>query len=70
MVGTVKSIDPGNQSGVIFCEATGEDVAFHFSSVASQNYKMLHQGQKVQFYIEQGSQATDRRVATKVTAVN
>lgn len=70
MFGTVKAIDPYTRSGIIFCEATGEDVRFDFAAVASQNYKMLHQGQQVQFYIEQGSQSSESRVATKVTAVN
>lgn len=70
MVGVIKSFDQNNFSGVIACSSIGEDVSFSLPSIASQHYKQLHVGQRVQFYIEQGSQNDSHLVATKVTAVD
>lgn len=70
MIGKIKSIDMNNGSGVITSSQTGKDIPFSFPAVASNNYKLLHQGQKVQFYVQQGSQSNENMVATKVTAVD
>ncbi|HEX2939171.1 MAG TPA: cold shock domain-containing protein [Ruminiclostridium sp.] len=69
MIGTIKSFDNENRSGVISCESTGEEIQFSYPSIASANYKMFHPGQKVTFFVEQGSQDKNQHVATKVTAI-
>lgn len=69
MIGTVKSFDQNNFSGVISCENTGEEVPFSLPTIASQHYKEMRPGQKVNFYIEQGSQTQDKHTATKVTVI-
>lgn len=70
MIGIIKSFDQNNFSGVITCSSTGEDVSFSLPSIASAHYKQLYEGQRVQFYIEQGSQNESHHIATKVTAVD
>jgi Cold shock proteins len=69
MIGTVKSFDQNNFSGVIACAQTGEEIPFSLPAIASQHYKTLHPGQKVNFYVEQGAQTAGCRAATKVTAI-
>lgn len=53
MEGTVKWFSP--EKGYGFIErAGGDDVFVHFSAIMSEGYKTLHEGQRVQFDIENG----------------
>lgn len=69
MIGVIKSFDADKYSGTITCSSTGEEIRFSLPSIASQHYKQLRVGQRVTFFVEQGSQDQNEHVATKVTAV-
>lgn len=68
MLGTVKSYNPATFSGTIACESTGEVVSFTGSALMNKEAG-LQCGQKVSFYVEQGSQGKKQPVATRVTPV-
>ena len=53
MYGTVKWFNPEKGFGFIEREG-GEDVFVHFSSIKSEGFKTLDEGQRVQFDVEQG----------------
>jgi CspA family cold shock protein len=52
-VGTVKWFNNAKGFGFIQRE-NGEDVFVHFSSIVSEGYKSLKEGQKVEFKLGQG----------------
>ncbi|MBZ0181972.1 MAG: cold-shock protein [Melioribacteraceae bacterium] len=52
-VGTVKWFNNAKGFGFIQRES-GEDVFVHFSSIVSEGYKSLKEGQKVEFKLGQG----------------
>jgi CspA family cold shock protein len=66
MLGTVKWFNAEKGFGFIEQEGGGEDVFVHFSSIQSQGYKSLDEGQKVQFDIEKGQRGPQ---ASNVTLV-
>jgi CspA family cold shock protein len=51
--GTVKWFNPAKGYGFIGREG-GEDVFVHFSAVQMDGYKVLKEGQKVEFEVEKG----------------
>ena len=53
MVGTVKWFNAEKGFGFIERES-GEDVFVHFSAIATDGYRSLNEGQKVEFETEQG----------------
>lgn len=53
MVGTVKWFNADKGFGFIERES-GEDVFVHFSAIATDGYRTLNEGQKVEFETEQG----------------
>lgn len=69
MTGIVKSVDETNNSGIITCSATGDEVTFYFSAIGSTRHRLLHAGQKVSFYVKSGSQDDGKLYATNVTAI-
>ncbi len=52
-VGTVKWFNPAKGYGFIGRE-DGEDVFVHFSAVQMDGYKVLKEGQNVEFEVEKG----------------
>ena len=52
-VGTVKWFNNAKGFGFVQRE-NGEDVFVHFSSIVSEGYKSLKEGQKVEFKLGQG----------------
>jgi CspA family cold shock protein len=52
-LGTVKWFNPAKGYGFIGREG-GEDVFVHFSAVQMDGYKVLKEGQKVEFEVEKG----------------
>ena len=63
--GTVKWFNAEKGYGFITNDASGEDVFVHYSSIVSEGYKSLNEGQKVTFEIE-----SDPRDSRKLRAVN
>ena len=52
--GTVKWLDDAKGFGFITPDEGGEDLFAHFSSVQTQGFKTLKEGQKVSFDVVQG----------------
>ena len=63
--GTVKWFNAEKGYGFITNDANGEDVFVHYSSIVSEGYKRLNEGQKVTFDME-----SDPRDSRKLRAVN
>lgn len=63
--GTVKWFNAQKGYGFITDDATQEDVFVHYSSIQTDGFKTLEDGQKVTFETE-----TDPRDASKLKAVN
>ena len=63
--GTVKWFKAEKGYGFITNDASGEDVFVHYSSIVSEGYKSLNEGQKVTFEME-----SDPRDSRKLRAVN
>lgn len=63
--GTVKWFNSEKGFGFIANENGGEDVFVHFSAIQSEGYKVLDEGQKVTFDVEQ-----DPKNNRKLRAVN
>ena len=63
--GTVKWFISDKGFGLIKNDNGGEDVFVHFSSIVSDGFKSLDEGQKVSFDIE-----SDPRNSSKLRAVN
>lgn len=63
--GTVKWFNSEKGYGFISNDAGGDDVFVHFSSIQTDGYKTLEEGQKVTFETEQ-----DPKDSNKLRAVN
>lgn len=63
--GTVKWFNAEKGYGFITNDANGEDVFVHYSSIISEGYKSLNEGQKVTFDME-----SDPKDSRKLRAVN
>ena len=63
--GTVKWFNAEKGYGFITNDASGEDVFEHYTSIVTEGYKSLNEGQKVTFEME-----SDPRDSRKLRAVN
>jgi len=67
--GTVKWFNAAKGFGFITNDDTGDDVFVHFSSINSDGYKSLNDGQRVTFDTEQDPKDTSKLRAINVSAV-
>jgi len=65
-MGTVKWFDAKKGYGFINREG-GEDVFIHYSSIQGNGYRVLEDGQKVEFEVIQGRKGLEATNLTKVT---
>ncbi len=64
--GTVKWFNDAKGFGFIARDSGGGDVFVHYSSVTTQGFKSLAEGQRVEFTVEQGPKGL---AATNVTKI-
>jgi CspA family cold shock protein len=67
--GIVKWFNVDKGFGFIANDAGGEDVFVHFSSIVTDGFKSLTEGQRVTFNIEQDPKSRGRFRATNVCPV-
>lgn len=67
--GTVKWFNATKGFGFITNDNGGDDVFVHFSSIVSDGYKTLEEGQKVTFDIEADPKDSRKLRAVNVSAV-
>jgi CspA family cold shock protein len=58
-VGTVKWFDEKKGFGFIIPEQGGEDLFVHHSSIVSEGFRTLNDGQKVEFQAAQGKKGME-----------
>lgn len=63
--GTVKWFNAAKGYGFI-AQENGEDVFVHFSAIQAQGYRELHEGQRVQFDVENDPRGKGLRAANVV----
>ena len=64
--GTVKWFNESKGFGFISCEDGSDDVFVHFSSIVSNGFKTLAEGQKVVFDVEPDPKNPNRMRASNV----
>lgn len=68
--GTVKWFNSEKGFGFITDDNGGEDMFVHFSSILTEGYKSLNEGDKVTFDTEQDPKDSRKLRATNVRVVN
>lgn len=67
--GTVKWFKSDKGFGFITNDETNEDVFVHFSAINSDGYKVLEEGQKVTYDVEQDPKDNSKNKAVNVTVL-
>ena len=66
MQGVIKSYDPGTGDGVLISEADLADVDLAADALEGSIFRMLRQGQRVQFDLDDDGRATSLRLGSEV----
>lgn len=66
MQGVIKSYDPGTGDGVLINEADLGDVDLADNALEGSIFRMLRQGQRVQFDLDDAGRATRLRLGSEV----
>ncbi len=66
MQGVVKSYDPGTGDGVIMSEADLSDIDLATDALEGSLFRMLRQGQRVQYDLDEHGRATRLRLGSEV----
>ena len=64
--GVIKSYDPGTRDGVLVNEADLADVDLADNALEGSVFRMLRQGQRVQFDLDDDGRATRLRLGSEV----
>jgi len=66
MQGVIKSYDPGSGDGVLTNEADLSDIDLADNALEGSLFRMLRQGQRVQFDLDDAGRATALRLGSEV----
>lgn len=66
MQGVIKSYDPGTGDGVLINEAGLGDVDLADNALEGSIFRMLRQGQRVQFELDENGRATQLRLGSEI----
>ena len=66
MQGVIKSYDPGTGDGIIMCDTDLADYDLAVGSLAGSSFRMLRQGQRVIFDLDDAGRATRLRLGSEV----
>lgn len=67
--GTVKWFDAEKGYGFITNDDTKEDIFVHFSAIQKEGYKVLEEGQKVSFDVEEDPKNASKKRASNVNVI-
>ena len=65
MQGVIKSYDPGTGDGIILCDTDLTDYDLASGAVAASVFRMLRQGQRVIFDLDDDGRATGLRLGSE-----
>jgi cold shock CspA family protein len=63
--GVIKSFDPGNGDGVILCDSDFAEYDLSLDALVGSPFRMLRQGQRVVFELDDQGLATQLRVGAE-----
>ena len=66
MQGVIKSYDPGTGDGVILCDTDFRDYDLATDALVGSPFRMLRQGQRVIFDVDDATRATRLRLGSEV----
>ncbi len=66
MQGVIKSYDPGTGDGVILCDSDLREYDLAESALAGSLFRMLRQGQRVNFDVDEQGRAASLRIGSEV----
>ena len=66
MQGVIKSYDPGSGDGVVLCDTDLQEYDLATDALVGSVFRMLRQGQRVSFDVDDASRATRLRLGSEV----
>jgi cold shock CspA family protein len=66
MQGVVKSYDPGTGQGVVICDRDLREYDLAATALEGSVFRMLRQGQRVVFVLDESNRATSLRLGSEV----
>jgi len=64
--GVIKSFDPTSRDGVVLCETDLNDYDLAADALQGSIFRMLRQGQRVTFILDESGRATQLRLGSEV----
>jgi len=66
MLGVIKAFDPSTCAGLVMCDTDLEDYELAADALAGSVFRMLRQGQRVVFDLDDAGFATNLRLGSEV----
>ena len=66
MQGVIKSFDPTSHDGVVLCDTDLNDYDLAADALQGSIFRMLRQGQRVTFILDESGRATQLRLGSEV----